>query len=282
MRRTLQRVAGAWSIVFGVTSWAPAQPATPPSPMGPPDPAAVARGQQLYAQNCVTCHGPTGRGAGDAGSDLSRSAIATAVDNASPGGGQLGAFLKVGRPERRMPSFALPDASTSDLAAYLRTILPPVGAAARGAITAIVVGDAKAGEAYFNGAGRCHTCHSPAGNLRGIGSRLSVAAVQGRLVHPRGTGGYPRSFNSPPDPADAPKTVTVTQPSGEVVEGTLLWITDFNVTLTDAAGVRRTIARRGAVPKVEVVDPLQYHVDHMKILTDENMHNLTAYLVSLK
>ena len=170
----------------------------------------------------------------------------------------------------------------ADLSAFLRATLPPIAGGARGVITAVVVGDAAAGEAYFNGAGKCHTCHSPTGNLKGIGTRLPAATIQGRLVHPRGNGGYPRSFNSPPDPADAPRTVTVMQPSGETITGTLMWITDFNVTLTDAAGVRRTIARKGAVPKVEVVDPLQYHIDHMKVLTDENMHNLTAYLVTLK
>jgi len=258
----------------GATSFARAQPA----PQGPAtEAAAVARGQQLYTQNCVVCHGPTGRGGAEAAADLSRSAIAAARDN----GAQLTAFLKVGRPERRMPSFALPDASVADLAAFLRSILPPIGEN-RGVINAIVVGNAPAGEAYFNGAGRCRTCHSPTGDLKGIGARLSVATIQGRLVHPRGSGGYPRSFNSPPDPAEAQRTVTITQPSGEALTGTLLWITDFHVTLTGADGVRRTVARNGAVPQVEVKDPLQYHVDHMKILTDENMHNLTAYLVTLK
>ena len=64
--------------------------------------------------------------------------------------------------------------------------------------------------------------------------------------------------------------------------GTLLWITDFNVTLVDAAGARRTVARNGDVPKVEITDPLQSHLDHMKKLTDKDMHDLTAYLVTLK
>jgi hypothetical protein len=149
-------------------------------------------------------------------------------------------------------------------------------------ITAIVVGDSKAGEAYFNGSGRCATCHSPTGDLRGIGTRLPVAAIQGRIVLPRGNGGYPRGFNSPPDPNEAPRTVTITQPSGETIAGTLLWITDFNVTLTDGSGVRRTVARNGDVPKVEIKDPLQYHIDHMKKLTDKEMHDLTAYLVTLQ
>ncbi len=182
-----------------------------------------------------------------------------------------------------MPPFALADADVLDLWTFLRSIAPAGrGGGGRGMINAIVVGDPKAGEAYFNGAGRCTECHSVTGNLKGIGARLPIAAIQGRIVLPRGNGGYPRGFNSPPDPNEAPKKVTITQPSGQVIIGSLMWITDFNVTLTDSSGVRRTVARSGDVPKVEIADPLQYHIDHMKKLTDKDMHELTAYLVTLK
>ena len=64
--------------------------------------------------------------------------------------------------------------------------------------------------------------------------------------------------------------------------GTLMWITDFSVTLRDASGTRRTFARDGDAPKVEVKDPLQWHLDHLRTLTDKDMHDLTAYLVTLK
>jgi mono/diheme cytochrome c family protein len=244
------------------------------------DPAAAARGLQTFTQNCAACHGANGRGGGAEGAtDLSQSAIALADDAKT-----LGDFLKVGRPERRMPNFALSDAEVGDLSAFLRATLSAAGrgAAGRGTIVAAVVGDARAGEAYFSGAGRCTTCHSVTGDLKGIGARLTPAAIQGRVVMPRGSGGYPRSFSAPPDPNELPRTVTITQPSGEVVSGTLLWITDFNVTLVDGSGVRRTVARNGDVPKVEVKDPLQFHIDHMKTLTDKDMHDLTAYLVTVK
>lgn len=243
-----------------------------------PDPAVVARGRQIYTTNCVTCHGPDARGGSDAGADLIASTIAFANDN----GVQLAAFLKVGRPERRMPPFALADADVIDLWTFLRSIAPGGRGGGRGTIHAIVVGDATAGEAYFNGAGRCTECHSVTGNLKGIGARLPVAAIQGRIVMPRGSGGYPRGFNSPPDPNETAKKVTITQPSGQVITGSLMWITDFNVTLTDPSGIRRTVARNGDVPKVEITDPLEYHIEHMKKLTDKDMHDLTAYLVTLK
>ena len=244
-----------------------------------PDAAAVARGRQTYTTYCVTCHGPDARGGAEGMTDLTRSAIATAAD-AAP----LVAFLKTGRPERRMPPFALADAEVAGLSAYFRSIAVPAAGrgGGRGAINAIVVGDAAAGERYFNGAGKCATCHSPTGDLKGIGSRLSVAAIQGRLVYPRDNGNYPPSFNSPPNPTEAPRTVVVTMANGDTVSGTLMWLTDFNVTLKDANGILRTIARNGDTPKVVVTDPLQYHLDHMRTLTDKAMHDLTAYLVTLK
>lgn len=252
------------------------QAAPPPAPQAD----AIARGRQAFVTYCVACHGADGRGGADGSTDLTRSAVATAAD----GGLQLGAFLKIGRPERRMPPFALGDAEVADLAAYFRSIAaaPGRGAAGRGVISAVVVGDAAAGERYFKGAGRCIECHSPTGDFKGIGSRLPAAAIQGRLVYPRDNGNYPPSFNAPPNPAEAPRNVVVTMPTGEKLTGTLMWLTDFYVTLKDANGLLRTIARSGETRSVVVTDPLQYHLDHMRTLTDKNMHDLTAYLVTLK
>lgn len=249
-----------------------------PPPAAQPD--AVARGRQVFTTYCAACHGADGRGGAEGSTDLTRSAIATVAD----GGTQLGAFLKTGRPERRMPPFPLGDAEVADLSAYFRSIAaaPGRGGGGRAVITAVVVGDAAAGERYFRGAGRCIDCHSPTGDFKGIGSRLPAATIQGRLVYPRDNGNYPPSFNAPPNPAEAPRRVVVTMPSGEKLSGTLLWLTDFYVTLKDADGLVRTIARNGDTPSVAVTDPLQYHLDHMRTLTDKNMHDLTAYLVTLK
>ena len=253
---------------------------TPPSPTPAAlDPASGARGRAVFATYCAACHGADGRGGTEGATDLTRSAIAAAAD----GGTQLGAFLKVGRPERRMPPVSLSDVELADLATYLRSIAAPSArGGGRNAITAVVVGNAASGERYFNGAGKCATCHSAAGDLKGIGSRLPAAAIQGRLVYPRDNGNYPPSFNAPPNPSEAPRTVVVTLPSGDTFSGRLMWLTDFHVTLKDEAGLLRTIARHGDTPSVVVTDPLQYHLDHMRVLTDKDMHDLTAYLVTLK
>lgn len=242
------------------------------------DPAAIARGRATFTTTCAACHGAEGRGGSEGVTDLTRSPIA-AGDAA-----QLGAFLKVGRPERRMPPVSLGDAEVADLSAFLRSIAVPAGRGGgrQNIINAVVVGDAAAGQRYFNGAGKCATCHSPAGDFKGIGARLTAATIQGRVVYPRDNGNYPPSFNSPPNPNEAARTVVVTTASGEKISGTLMWLTDFTVTLKDAGGILRTIARNGDTPSVAVTDPLQYHLDHMRTLTDTNMHDVTAYLVTLK
>jgi mono/diheme cytochrome c family protein len=277
----MTRIAGALALTLAAAAirWSPAL-AQAPRPQASPDAPAIARGRQTFTTYCAACHGADGRGGSEGATDLSRSAIATAAD----GGIELGTFLKTGRPERRMPPFALAEGEVADLSAFLRSVgMPPGrGGGGRGVINAVVVGDAGAGERYFNGPGTCARCHSPTGDLKGIGSRLPAAVIQGRIVYPRDNGNYPPSFNAPPNPTEAPRTVVVTMPNGDRLSGALMWITDFYVTLKDGGGILRTVARSGDTPTVVVTDPLQFHLEHMRTLTDKNMHDLTAYLVSLK
>src|SRR5439155_10854125 len=142
-------------------------------------------------------------------------------------------------------------------------------------------GDPKAGEAFFNGGGRCSACHSPAGDLKGIGARYEAVALQQRFLMPRGGRGA-----GPPQPAYLDRNaikVTVTLPSRQTITGPLVRLTDFDVMLYDAKTEQiRSWARNGDVPKVEVADPLQAHIDMWTRWTDADMHNMTAYLASLK
>jgi cytochrome c oxidase cbb3-type subunit III len=253
-------------------------PATPQSPAAPVDPAAAARGQQIFVQNCSFCHGPDARGGAEGGVDLTRSPIV----NGDPTGVQLSSFLKTGRPPR-MPAFdSLTDAQASDIDAFVRS--QNIVAGGRAPLVAIVVGEAKAGEEFFNGAGKCSTCHSVTGDLKGIGSKYDAITLQGHIVLPRGKGGWPNIISpfQVTNPPDLPKKVTVTLPDGTITIGEMISISDFDVVLRDASGVRHTFARNGDVPKVVVSDPLQAHLDLMKTLTDKQMHDLTAYLVTMK
>jgi cytochrome c oxidase cbb3-type subunit III len=232
---------------------------------------AAERGTVLYRSSCGFCHGAEGRGA--QGPDLTQSLLV----HADSEGNALGQFLKTGKPDAGMPPFPnLRPAELAELSAFLRS----KGLEPRAVFdpASIVVGDATAGERFFNGAGQCNTCHSATGDLRGIGSRYSPLVIQGRTINPRAVGPGP-GVAAKPLPA---AKVTVTLDGNATVSGDLVQVNDFFVTLVDSAGVRRTIPRDNERPEVEIVDPLEAHRQRMLRWTDSDMWNITAYLVSLK
>ena len=258
-------------IVVAVASLAGAQQQA----LGPPgDTAAVERGRALLSEQCGFCHGANARG-GSGGPDLTRSALVQEDEN----GKQLGEFLRVGRPDRGMPKFDLPDAQVADVAAFLHAEIYLASNRRLYKILDVLVGDPKAGQAFFNGAGRCSACHSATGDLKGIGAKYDPVALQGRIVYPR-RGGVPGS------PAYEDKNAikaTITPSSGAAVTGAIVRLTDFEVTIYDAATRQmRSWLRNGDTPKVVVTDPLQAHMDQLMKWTDTDMHNTTSYLASLK
>ena len=260
-------------VVAGSSARAQQQALTPVT-----DQAAVERGKALHVEHCGFCHGANARG-GSGGPDLTRSVVVQEDES----GKQLGAFLRVGRPDRGMPKFDLPDPQVADLAVFLHAAIYLNANRRLYKILDIVVGDPKAGEAYFNGAGRCSTCHSAAGDLKGIGSKYEPTTLQGRLLLPRGRPGGSGAPSGPLYMEPTAVRVTVTDASGKSVSGGLVRLTDFDVTFYDKdAGRIRSFLRNGDVPKVMVTDPLQAHLDHLPKWTDTEMHNMTAYLVGLK
>jgi hypothetical protein len=141
----------------------------------------------------------------------------------------------------------------------------------------VLTGDAKKGEAYFSKA--CASCHSATGDLKGVGNRYDPFTLQARWLQPRGGRGGGRGSASPSRSA---ATVTVTPTGGKPITGTLDHIDDFSVSLRDSTGDFHSFLREGDVPKVEVHDPLRSHTDLLRTYTDSDIHNVTAYLVSLK
>ena len=247
-------------------------PAAPPRPSNNflisravPDAAAVERGQKIFVGNCGFCHGAGAQG-GDTGPDLVRSPLALDDEH----GDKIGPVLEQGRPGKGMPAFHLPPDEVQDIAAFLRS--RQQAAIDRNAYTIldVVTGDREKGRDYFNGAGRCHLCHSPTGDLAGIAKKYDPVALQARFLYPR----------SRSDEAARPKVI-VTLASGQSVSGTLEFVDDFNVGLRDASGDYHAFARDAHV-KVEIRDPLAAHADLLKKYTDADMHNLLAYLVTLK
>lgn len=86
----------------------------------------------------------------------------------------------------------------------------------------------------------------------------------------------------PPDPRSQ-TTVTVTPRSGAPVTGVLDQIDDFNVSLTDASGEHHSFPLEGAnAVKIVIHDPLKGHEELLKKYSDADMHNVLAYLETLK
>jgi cytochrome c oxidase cbb3-type subunit 3 len=246
----------------------------------PADPALVERGKALFSVNCSACHGADARGGQLNGPNLLRSQLVLMDQN----GEQITPVVQNGRPERGMPPFPLSPEDIKAIAEFIHSLtaasqgqgsppptdLPPVN---------ILVGDAAAGQTFF--AAKCSSCHSPTGDLQGIATKVADPKTLQNLWVSGGMGGgrgRGRGGNG-----NAPVvTVTVTAPSGEKAEGRLLRIDDFLVSLVDADGSIRTFRRDGDVPKVEVHDPLEGHKSLLAVYSDKDMHDVTAYLVTLK
>ena len=240
------------------------------------DRAAVDRGREVLVNQCGFCHGSNARG-GSSGPDLTRSEIVQSDE----GGKELSAFLRTGRPDKGMPAFDLPVDQLKDVATFLHAAIYLNANRRLYQVLDILVGDPKAGEAYFSGAGKCTSCHSVAGNLKGIGAKYDPVTLQGKIMMPRGGRG-----EGPPRPAYMDKNaikVTVTLPSKQTIAGVLVRLTDFDVTVYDPeTKVIRSWTRSGDTPKIDVVDPMQAHIDMWTRWTDTDMHNITAYLAGLK
>jgi cytochrome c oxidase cbb3-type subunit 3 len=236
------------------------------------DPKAVDRGGKLFAAHCGGCHGANAKG-GPGAPDLIRSVLV--LDDEK--GILIAPVLREGRPDQGMPKPNLTEPQISDIVAWLHVQTYAADHRTTYTFLDVVTGDAKKGQAYFNAAGKCSTCHSVTGDLKGVGKKYEPFALQSKWLQPRS----PRGAS----PSDSPRSaikVTVTLPSGESVAGTLDHIDDFNVSLYDSAGEYHSFAREGATPKVEVHDPLKAHRDLLAQYSDTDIHNVTAFLVTLK
>jgi cytochrome c oxidase cbb3-type subunit 3 len=232
--------------------------------LGPaPDAAAAARGEKLYTPNCAFCHGEKARGAG--GPNLVRSALVLHDEK----GELIGPTVAKGFPDKGMPAFPnFAEGQLYDIAQYLHLQVELVANRGTYKRLNVVTGDAKAGEAYFNGDGGCNTCHSVTGDLAHIGGRYQPDQLQTRFIWPGGRGGA------------RGQKVTVTLPSGESITDTLKAQDDVNISIYDNTGNYRSWPRDGL--KIDMEDRLAGHRRLLEKYTDADMHNLTAYLMRLK
>ena len=232
----------------------------------PPD--QVRAGQSRFAAQCGECHGRDG-GGGETGPDLMRSMLV--VEDVQ--GDKIGPVVRTGRPDKGMPAFNLSAADLSAIVAFIhdqKARAETLGGGRRSVDVAdLQTGNPQAGERYFNGAGNCSKCHSPTGDLAGIATRFQGLVLMQRMLYP--------TFGRP---APKPGKVTVTLPSGEVINGTLVSRDEFSVAITDQAGARRTWKTNEA--KFVIEDSLAGHFEQLGKYTDADMHNVFAYLQTLK
>jgi cytochrome c oxidase cbb3-type subunit 3 len=252
-----------------------------PAQQRPPgDPAAIKRGEGLYSVNCRACHGADLRGGDQGGPNLLRSQ--TVLNDQS--GELMGPIVKNGRMNPGMPVMPpFPQMSDDDVKA-IATFIHSVTARARGqgappegdpVVLNIVVGDPKAGEAYF--AKTCTPCHTVK-DMAGIATRTGdPMALQNFWVGGGGRGGRGGRGGG-----GSPVTAVVTDASGQKFEGRLIRIDDFMVVIAPETGMQRSFRRDGDVPRVEVRDPRQAHLKLLPTYTDKDIHDVTAYLVTFK
>ena len=233
-----------------------------------PDPAksgslAAERGKTLFGQDCAFCHGRDA-GGGESGPDLMDSDLVTS----DVGGNKIGVVVLNGRPQSGMPAFKVSAQEIAELAAFLheqkKKSESRPGARRGVSVSDLQTGNAEAGKQYFNGAGTCSTCHSPTGDLAGVARHYRGLELEKRLLYPRG----------------APATVTVTLPSGQAVSGKLSFQDEFTIGLTDDAG--RYQSWPASQVKFTVHAPAEAHVELLGKYTDDDVHNLMAYLQTLR
>jgi cytochrome c oxidase cbb3-type subunit III len=244
-----------------------------PAPTGAPQTytrAQVETGRVRFAAQCGFCHGRDAAG-GEGGTDLTRSAL-VAADVA---GDKIRPLLRSGRPDKGMPAFALSEDDVTAVVAFIHDQRAEAASATGGRravdVADLQTGNAAAGRRYFDAA--CARCHSPATDLKGVASRYEGLALLQRMLYP-GSGG--RSAG----PAPKPPAVRVTLRDGQVVSGTLAYRDEFTIAITDAGGWRRSWPAAQVTYTVD--DRLQAHVEQLGKYTDGDMHDVLAYLQTLK
>jgi cytochrome c oxidase cbb3-type subunit 3 len=226
----------------------------------------AARGQKIFQQNCGVCH--ANDATGGRGPDLVRSPV-VAHDVK---GDLIGDVIRKGRPDKGMPPMSLTASEIADVSAFLHARVKEGLQSARVPkvydLQRLLIGNADAGKAYFEGAGGCTSCHSVTGDLAGVAKKYTPIDLQARILYPE------KLFKNTKTDA------TVALPSGEQVHGHVIHQDEFAVGLIDSTGWYRSFDR--ARIKVEFNNRLAAHRDQLFKLSQDQVHDLFAYIQTLK
>jgi cytochrome c oxidase cbb3-type subunit 3 len=226
-------------------------------------PALIESGSSLFRQDCSFCHGRDAAG-GESGPDLTRSKLVTEDVN----GDKIGAVVLNGRAEKGMPHFDFSAEQIASLTAFIHaqrdTALTKKGGRRGVDVSDLQTGNVESGKRYFDGAGSCASCHSPTGDLAGIASRYKGLELEEQMLYPK----------------HAKSRVAVTLASGLTITGTLEYLDEFTVGLIDSAGWYRSWRTGDVQYKVDA--PVNAHVELFSKYTDADIHDLMAYLQTLR
>ncbi|HEX4750819.1 MAG TPA: cytochrome c, partial [Bryobacteraceae bacterium] len=220
-------------------------------------------GQALFQQNCAFCHGKDA-GGGETGPDLTGSALVASDVH----GNNISEVVRHGRPEKGMPAFQLPDPDMTAIVAFIHMRRDyeeaHPGGRRRVEVADLQTGNVALGKQYFDGAGKCVSCHSPSGDLKGVSRRLVGLKLEEALLFP----------------SNAKAKVTVTLPSGKTLTGDLKYRDEFAIGMVDQDGWYHSWPVSAIKYKID--DPVQAHAELLGKYTDDDVHNLMAYLQTLK
>ena len=228
--------------------------------------AAVVRGKAAFRSSCGFCHGEDATGS--RAPDLVRSAILSHDEH----GNLIIPVIKGGRPDKGMPAFStLKDNQIADIVAFLHhqadEALHSANVPGDYPLAKMLTGNAAAGKAYFEGAGGCTGCHSVTKDLAGIANKYKPVDLQQHIVYPSR------------DEEDS-RTAVVTTNDGQRYEGKLKNLDEFSIGIMCQDGWYRSWPRDKV--KADVKDPLEAHRELMGKYTDADLHNLFAYLETVK
>ena len=233
-------------------------------------PEQIEAGRTRFGAQCGFCHGRDA-GGGESGPDLTRSPLVAADVR----GDRIIPVVRAGRPDKGMPAFTLSDTDLTAIVAFIHTQKSEAETANGNRRTVdaadLQTGNATVGKRYFDAA--CSRCHSATGDLAGVATRLQGLALLQRML-------YPNPATARGGPPRMPATVTVTLSTGQTVTGTLAYRDEFTIALTDAAGWYR--AWPTTQVRFTVDDPRQAHVEQLGKYTDADIHDVLAYLQTLR
>jgi cytochrome c oxidase cbb3-type subunit III len=250
-------------IIFVLSSCLAAAQTQAPSDKTPDN--AAARGRSQFSKSCAFCHGANATG-GPEGPNLTQSSIV----RHDKGGDLIGPVIREGRPGRGMPPIPLQADQISDVVAYLHSRIAELDRRSAGrppasyALARLLTGNAARGKAFFYGPGHCSQCHSITGDLAGIASKYPPIELQTRFLYP----------------PNVPQTATVRLDAAHTVKGEVVYLDAFTISIRDSNGWTRSWPRDTV--KIELDDPLAGHRELLDRLTESDMHDVFAFLETLK